>query len=73
MCLQYVNHFQFLIIYTVRFPSLFLLLFGNEMIYEFECCFSFQDCNEDGELSLTEFSDLIDAFGNKLAAEKVRI
>ncbi|KAM3377589.1 phosphatidylserine decarboxylase proenzyme 2 [Capsicum galapagoense] len=31
---------------------------------------SIVDCNEDGELSLTEFSDLIDAFGNKLAAEK---
>lgn len=43
------------------------------MIYEFENCCSLQDCNEDGELSLDEFSDLIDAFGNKLAAEKVRI
>ncbi|KAH0733689.1 hypothetical protein KY289_004877 [Solanum tuberosum] len=31
---------------------------------------SIVDCNEDGELSLDEFSDLIDAFGNKLAAEK---
>ncbi|CAN4108022.1 unnamed protein product [Withania somnifera] len=31
---------------------------------------SIVDYNEDGELSLTEFSDLIDAFGNKLAAEK---
>lgn len=31
---------------------------------------SIVDRNEDGELSLTEFSELIDAFGNKLAAEK---
>ncbi|CAH9082028.1 unnamed protein product [Cuscuta europaea] len=31
---------------------------------------SIVDYNEDGELSLNEFSDLIDAFGNKLAAEK---
>lgn len=51
----------------------FLLLFGNEMIYGFESCCTLQDYNEDGELSLAEFSDLIDAFGNKLAAEKVRI
>ncbi|XP_019232956.1 PREDICTED: phosphatidylserine decarboxylase proenzyme 2-like isoform X3 [Nicotiana attenuata] len=33
---------------------------------------SIVDYNEDGELSLAEFSDLIAAFGNKLAAERVR-
>lgn len=38
-----------------------------------EICCSLQDYNEDGELSLAEFSDLIAAFGNKLAAEKVHI
>ncbi|VFQ76346.1 unnamed protein product [Cuscuta campestris] len=31
---------------------------------------SIVDYNDDGELSLKEFSDLIDAFGNQLAAEK---
>lgn len=30
-----------------------------------------QDYNEDGELSFSEFSDLINAFGNQLAADKV--
>jgi phosphatidylserine decarboxylase len=30
-----------------------------------------QDYNEDGELSLSEFSDLMKAFGNKLAVAKV--
>lgn len=32
-----------------------------------------QDYNEDGRLSFDEFSDLIDAFGNQLAADKVCI
>jgi hypothetical protein len=31
-----------------------------------------QDYNEDGTLSLSEFSDLMKAFGNKLAVAKVR-
>ncbi|XP_031114409.1 phosphatidylserine decarboxylase proenzyme 2-like [Ipomoea triloba] len=31
---------------------------------------SIVDYNEDGELSLAEFSDLVDAFGNQFAAEK---
>ncbi|XP_031132267.1 phosphatidylserine decarboxylase proenzyme 3-like [Ipomoea triloba] len=31
---------------------------------------SIVDYNEDGELSMAEFSDLIDAFGNQLAVEK---
>jgi phosphatidylserine decarboxylase len=30
-----------------------------------------QDYNEDGELSLSEFSDLMKAFGNKLAVAKI--
>jgi len=30
-----------------------------------------QDYNEDGMLSLSEFSDLIDAFGNQVANSKV--
>lgn len=30
-----------------------------------------QDYNEDGKLSFSEFSDLIDAFGNEVAANKV--
>jgi len=30
-----------------------------------------QDYNEDGMLSLSEFSDLIDAFGNQVASSKV--
>jgi len=30
-----------------------------------------QDYNEDGMLSLSEFSDLIDAFGNQVATSKV--
>jgi hypothetical protein len=33
--------------------------------------YSLQDYNEDGELSFSEFSDLINAFGNQLAADKV--
>ena len=32
---------------------------------------SIQDYNEDGKLSFPEFSDLINAFGNQLAANKV--
>ncbi|GAB2218846.1 hypothetical protein Droror1_Dr00002078 [Drosera rotundifolia] len=32
--------------------------------------FSIVDYNEDGKLSLSEFSDLVDAFGNRLAEEK---
>jgi hypothetical protein len=31
-----------------------------------------QDYNEDGMLSFSEFSDLIDAFGNQLATSKVQ-
>lgn len=31
-----------------------------------------QDYNEDGMLSLSEFSDLIDAFGNQVATNKVQ-
>ena len=32
-----------------------------------------QDYDEDGTLSLSEFSDLMKAFGNKLAVAKVRL
>jgi len=35
-------------------------------------CF-IQDYDEDGTLSFSEFSDLINAFGNELAANKVWI
>lgn len=31
-----------------------------------------QDYNEDGHLSFSEFSDLMNAFGNVVAANKVR-
>jgi len=31
-----------------------------------------QDYNQDGMLSFSEFSDLIDAFGNQLATRKVQ-
>ncbi|KAK9902303.1 hypothetical protein M0R45_001750 [Rubus argutus] len=34
---------------------------------------SIVDYNEDGQLSLSEFSDLISAFGNQVAANKVRV
>lgn len=30
-----------------------------------------QDYNDDAKLSFSEFSDLINAFGNQLAADKV--
>jgi hypothetical protein len=33
--------------------------------------FLWQDYNEDGKLSLSEFSDLMKAFGNGLAVDKV--
>ena len=33
--------------------------------------YSLQDYNEDGKLSFSEFSDLINAFGNQQAATKV--
>lgn len=36
-------------------------------------CLFIQDYDESGNLSYAEFSDLIDAFGNELAATKVCI
>ena len=33
---------------------------------------SLQDYNEDGQLSFSEFSDLVDAFGNQVASDKVQ-
>ena len=35
------------------------------------CLYYTQDYNEDGQLSLSEFSDLISAIGNQVAANKV--
>lgn len=44
-------------------------LLGN--IVNSDTLYSMQDYNEDGKLSFSEFSDLINAFGNQIAADKV--
>lgn len=47
---------------------LFTLMLTNENC---GCLYNTQDYNEDGHLSLSEFSDLITAFGNQVAVNKV--
>lgn len=44
-------------------------LLGN--IVNSDTLYSMQDYNVDGKLSFSEFSDLINAFGNQIAADKV--
>lgn len=44
--------------------------YPSDLLESWTLC-TIQDYNEDGKLSLDEFSDLIDAFGNQLAANKV--
>lgn len=51
-------------------PFCLLLMLTNE---NSGCLYNTQDYNEDGHLSLSEFSDLITAFGNQVAANKVWI